>query len=110
MGSVSLTLVNIEQRVHLDLKTTLMSQNHHADVLAHPCNVGYYNYEWSALPCPPQGYWSPIPVKVRVGKNSGIGSVVAVVTLAATLFSPCINIHRVAVGIIEHLRFEVRLA
>ena len=48
MGGVSLTLVNVEQRVHPDLKTTLMSTNT-PDVIAHPCNIGDHRHEWSAL-------------------------------------------------------------
>ena len=43
-----MTLVNDEQRVHPDLKTTLMSTNT-PDVIAHPCNIRDHRHKWSAL-------------------------------------------------------------
>ena len=50
LGSLSLTLVNIEWRIHLDLKIQTSCR--------YPCSPG-----------PPHGSWGPIPVRVGVGQK-----------------------------------------
>ena len=53
LGSLSLTLVNIEWRIHLDLKIQTSCKH-----TRYPCSPG-----------PPHGSWGPISVRVGVGQK-----------------------------------------